>query len=623
MQPFGAADRRNGVKQATPERCGEKPAVLKLGSFILKERKFDRMAFDGIVIANLVHDIRERLEGGKINRIAQPEKDELLFTVKNNKNTWRLSISASASLPLVYFTPVNKPGPAVAPNFCMLLRKHIGSGRIVRVSQPGLDRIIVFEIEHLDEMGDPGRKRLIVELMGKHSNIIFCREDGTILDSIKHISAQVSSVREVLPGRPYFIPHTTEKADPLTVTQEEFSARIGSAAAPLSKALYQNLTGLSPVIGTELCHLASLDGDRSANECNETELTHLYHMFSLIMDDIRSGHFSPNIVYRDGEPVEFASVPLTCYEGAGYLAKPYVDISILLDAYYAEKSRITRIRQKSVDLRHVVQTALERNYRKYDLQQKQLKDTEKRDRYKVCGELLNTYGYELSGGEKELKCLNYYTGEEIRIALDPQLTAQENAQKYFARYNKLKRTFEALTTLTAETKQEIDHLESISAALDIAVKEEDLVQIREELIEFGFIRKRAPGSRKPKITSRPWHYRSTDGFDIYVGKNNYQNEEVTFRLANGGDWWFHAKGIPGSHVIVRAGGKELPDRVFEEAGALAAWYSKSRGNEKVEVDYIERRHVKKAAGGAPGFVIYHTNYSLMASPACTLEEVKD
>ncbi|MEW4413615.1 NFACT RNA binding domain-containing protein [Clostridium sp. AN503] len=579
------------------------------------------MAFDGIVIANLTHDIRQKLTGGKINKIAQPEKDELLFTVKNNKETLRLSVSASASLPLVYFTEKNKQSPMTAPNFCMLLRKHIGTGRIVRVSQPGLERIIQFEIEHLDEMGDLCRKLLIVELMGKHSNIIFCKEDGTILDSIKHISAQVSSVREVLPGRPYFIPQTSDKMDPLTITQEEFAALIHGTPAPVQKALYQKLTGISPIIGTELCHLASIDGDHSANELSEAELTHLYRMFSLMMEDVREGRFSPNIIYRNGEPVEFASVPLTCYEGGNCEAKAFDSISALLDAYYAEKSVITRIRQKSVDLRRIVQTALERNYKKYDLQLRQLKDTEKRDRFKVYGELLNAYGYELSGGEKELQCINYYTNEEVKIPLDPQLNAKENSQKYFSRYNKLKRTFEALSDLTLETKQEIDHLESISAALDIAVKEEDLVQIKEELMEYGFIKKRAFGSKKPKITSRPYHYRSSDGFDIYVGKNNYQNEEVTFKTANGNDWWFHAKGIPGSHVVVRTEGKELPDRTFEEAGSLAAYYSKGRGNEKVEIDYIQRKHVKKAAGGAPGFVIYHTNYSLMAEPKLELEEI--
>lgn len=579
------------------------------------------MAFDGIVIANLAHDIKSRLEGGKINKIAQPEKDELLFTIKNNRETYRLSISASASLPLIYFTDTNKPSPLTAPNFCMLLRKHIGTGRIVKVSQPGLERILEFEIEHLDELGDLQKKRLIVELMGKHSNIIFCKEDGTILDSIKHISAQVSSVREVLPGRMYFIPHTVDKADPLTVTEEDFQTLLRSAPMPVHKALYQKLTGISPLIGTELCHLASLEGEKPASELSENELTHLYRMFSLMMEDVKEGRFFPNIIYENGAPAEFASVPLTCFEGAGYESRPSSSISSLLETYYAEKSVITRIRQKSVDLRRIVQTALERNYKKYDLQLKQLKDTEKRDRYRVYGELLNAYGYELSGGEKELLCLDYYSGKEVKIPLDPQLSAQENSQKYYARYNKLKRTCEALETLTAETKQEIDHLESISAALDIAVREEDLVQIKEELMEFGFIKKRPFGSKKPKITSRPYHYRSTDGFDIYVGKNNYQNEEVTFKIANGNDWWFHAKGIPGSHVVVRTEGKELPDRVFEEAGSLAAWYSKGRSNEKVEIDYIQRKHVKKAAGGAPGFVIYHTNYSLMAAPKLELPEV--
>ena len=290
-------------------------------------------------------------------------------------------------------------------------------------------------------------------------------------------------------------------------------------------------------------------------------------------------------------------------------------MSQVLETYYASRSTITRIRQKSSDLRRIVQTALERNYKKYDLQQKQLKDTEKRDKFRIYGELLNTYGYELSGGEKELSCLNYYTNETIRIPLDETKTAQENARKYFEKYNKQKRTFEALTELIQETKREIDHLESISASLDIALKEEDLTQIKMELTEYGFIKKHGPNMKKQKITSRPFHYLSSDGFHIYVGKNNYQNEELTFKFATGNDWWFHAKGIPGSHVIVKSEGRELPDRVFEEAGALAAFYSKGRENEKVEIDYIQKKNIKKVAGAAPGFVIYHTNYSLIAEPS--------
>lgn len=581
------------------------------------------MAFDGITIANLVHELKHTLEGGRISKIAQPEKDELLIAIKNNKENYRLQISASASLPLIYLTDNNKPSPMTAPNFCMLLRKHIGSARIVSVSQPGLERIIRFELEHLDEMGDVCRKKLIVEIMGKHSNIIFCKDDNTIIDSIKHVSANMSSVREVLPGRDYFIPQTVEKGDPLTLTEEAFRRAMAASPMPVQKALYCSFTGISPIIAQEICHLASIDGDHSANELTEPELIHLYHTFRLMMEDVKEGKFSPAIVYEDDIPVEYASFPLTCFEGEGYSRKDFDSISTLLARFYSSRDAVTRIRQKSSDLRRIVQTALERNYKKYDLQLKQLKDTEKREKYRIYGELLNTYGYELSGGERSFKCLNYYTNEEITIPLDPQLSAKDNAKKHFDKYNKLKRTYEALAQLTEETRAEIDHLESVSASLDIALAENDLVQIKEELMEYGYVKKRRPSDKRPKVTSRPFHYLSSDGFHIYVGKNNYQNEELTFKVANGGDWWFHAKGIPGSHVIVKAEGQaDLPDRVFEEAGALAAYYSKARDNDKVEIDYIQRKNIRKVAGSAPGFVIYHTNYSLVASPSCHLTQVE-
>lgn len=579
------------------------------------------MAFDGIVIAGLVKEFNDKLTGGKISKIAQTEKDELLFTVKNNRESYRLLMSVNASLPLIYLTQTNKQSPMTAPNFCMLLRKHIGNGKIVSVSQPGLERIIRFEIEHLDELGDLCRKYLIVELMGKHSNIIFCTPDDKIIDSIKHISAQISSVREVLPGRDYFIPQAAGKKDPLSSDEAVFKETLSASQAPSGKAIYTSFTGLSPVMAEEFCHLASIDADVPAASLSDLELTHLSRTLVLAMEQVRDGLFSPNILYKEEEPVEFSALPLTSWPPE-YKAVTYESISSTLELYYSSKNIITRIRQKSADLRRIVQTALERSYKKYDLQLKQLKDTEKRDKYKVYGELLNTYGYELSGGEKELECINYYTNEPIKIPLDPQLTARENSQKFFDKYNKLKRTYEALSKFVEETKQEIEHLESISTSLDIALKEEDLAQIKQELTEYGFIKKHRPSGKKVKITSRPFHYISSDGFHIYVGKNNYQNEELTFKVASGNDWWFHAKGIPGSHVIVKSEGRELPDRVFEEAGSLAAYYSKGRSNEKVEIDYIQKKSVKKVAGSAPGFVIYHTNYSLMAIPKLTLEEVQ-
>ncbi len=571
------------------------------------------MALDGITIAGMASEMRGKLIGGRITKIAQPEADELMLTIKNQKEQLRLLLSASASLPLIYFTDKNKPNPATAPGFCMLLRKHIGGGKILSVTQPGLERILKIEVEHLDELGDVCRKYLIIELMGKHSNIIFTDSGDKILDSIKHISLNISSVREVLPGRPYFIPETQHKLDPLSITEAEFYEKICALPQPAGKALYTGLTGISPLIAEEICFRAGLDSGQPMQAYGELERLHLYKTFCHLIEDVKEERFTPNILYRGDEPLEFAALSLKLYPDAQ--EKDFPSMSQVLETYYAEKSTVTRIRQKSSELRRIVQTALERNYKKYDLQQKQQKDTEKREKYRVYGELIQTYGYELSGGEKSLTAPNYYDdNKELTIPLDPTLSAQENAQKYFERYNKLKRTYEALIDLLAETKAEIDHLESIRTALAIALQEEDLVEIKRELQDSGYIKKHAGDKKKVKITSRPFHYLSSDGFHIYVGKNNFQNEELTFQFANGGDWWFHAKGIPGSHVIVKTEGKELPDRVYEEAGQLAAYYSSARDADKVEVDYIQKKQVKKPAAGKPGFVIYHTNYSLMAVP---------
>ncbi len=266
------------------------------------------------------------------------------------------------------------------------------------------------------------------------------------------------------------------------------------------------------------------------------------------------------------------------------------------------------------DLRQIVSSALSKNYKKYDLQRKQLKNTEKRDKYRIYGELLTTYGYSSKAGDKTLHCTNYYDNTEITIPLDTELEPMENAKKYFDKYGKLKRTYEALSQIVLETRQEIEHLESISTALDIATNENDLKALKEELVQYGYIRRKS-GDKKLKFTNKPMHFIVDDTTQIYIGKNNYQNEEVTFKIATGNDWWFHAKGIPGSHVIVKCSLEELPDSAFELAGTLAAYYSKGREMDKVEIDYIQKKHVKKVNGGAPGFVIYHTNYSMVCTPA--------
>ena len=579
------------------------------------------MALDGLVISNVVYELKEKLLDGRISKISQPEKDELVLTIKNNRDNYKLFLSANASLPLVYLTEESKQNPMTAPGFCMLLRKHLNSARILDITQPGLERILKFKIEHLNEMGDLCVKYLILEVMGKHSNIIFIDEDNTIIDSIKHISHLVSSVREVLPGREYFLPPAGDKKDPLSLTYEEFGESVLKKPLPVGKAVYTSLTGFSPLMANEICHRASIDSEISTSALTEEEGLHLYKNLERLIGDIKEHNYSPNIVFEGTTPVEFSCFPLTCY--SGLTKTETASISEVLESFYAVKNTVSRIRQKSVDLRKVVSNAIERNTKKYELQLKQLKDTEKRDKYKVYGELINTYGYNLEPGAKSLTALNYYTNEEITIPLDPTLTPGENAKVYFDKYNKLKRTFEALSNFIEETKMDLVHLDSIRTSLDIALAEEDLVELKEELMEYGYIRRRftplknGAKNKKQKITSKPFHYISSDGYHIYIGKNNYQNDELTFKFATGGDWWFHAKKIPGSHVVVQAGGSELPDRTFEEAARLAAYYSKGRDANKVEIDYTEKKNVKKPGGGKPGFVVYYTNYSMLVSPDIT------
>ena len=574
------------------------------------------MALDGIVISNIVAELNSTILNSKISKIAEPEADELLLTLKGPNGSFRLSMSASASLPFIYLTPTNKVSPLTAPTFCMVLRKHIANGRITKIYQPGMERIINFEIEHLNEMGDLCHKVLIIELMGKYSNIIFTDSDGTIIDSAKRIPASVSSVREVLPGRAYTIPATQEdKYNPLTVDSKQFVDIISAKPLTVSKAIYSSFSGISPLVANELAHRAGLDADSPVAAYSHDELLHLGSNFTWMMEDIKNNRFTPNIVRDGNEPKEFSSIELTQY--SDLTVTKYESISEVLELYYSERNTYTRIRQKSADLRKHVNTLLERNQKKYSLQMKQLKDSEKREKYKVYGELINAFGYGLTPDDKFLEAANYYDDNKIiKIPIDNTKTPAENAQKYFDKYGKMKRTAEALNELILETKGQIDHLESIQNSLDIALSADDLVQIKDELIEYGFIKK-GKGSKKQKVKSKPFHYISSDGFDMYVGKNNYQNDELTFKLATGNDWWFHAKGMPGSHVIVKTNGDELPDATFEEAAKLAAYYSKGRENPKVEIDYLEKKNVKKPSGAAPGFVIYYTNYSMPIEPDIT------
>lgn len=576
------------------------------------------MALDGIVIAALVKELRDTLLGGHIQKIAMPEKNELLLTVKNHAAQHRLLISCEASLPLLYLQAENKPSPLTAPGFAMLLRKHIGSGKITAVEQLGLERIVRIETTQLNELGDIAPRALYTELMGKYSNIIFTDENDVILDSMRRVPASVSSLREVLPGRPYFVPEKLQKTNPLELSETDFTAALtAQGSLPLDRALSSAFSGISSLIAQEVLFRTSLEPREVFDGLSAEKRNALYSVFSSLMEAVRTERFEPVMYLRDEVPVEFSALPLETLKAEGLEARRYTSVSELLYSYYALRAESSRMRQKSSDLRRLVQNHLERSQRKRILQEKQLADSQKKEKYRIYGDLLNSYAYQIPAGADHYVAENFYDeNRPLRIPLDKNLSPAENAKKYFDRYAKLKRTELAVGAELEKTVQEEAHLASVLTALELATEESDLAEIREELAAFQYVKRQRTqkGKRPQKIQSHPLHFRSSDGFDIFVGKNNYQNEELTFKVASGSDWWFHAKGMPGSHVIVKANGQELPDRCFEEAAALAAYYSKGRDQDKVEIDYLQRRNVKKVNGAPPGFVIYHSNWSMMAKP---------
>lgn len=546
------------------------------------------MAYDGVVVAATVSELKQKILNGSISKVAQPEKDELLFTLKVNRKPVYLRLSANASVPFVCLEMENTLSPVTAPGFCMALRKHIGGGRILKVEQaPGLERIIIFTIEHMDEMGDRGEKKLVCELMGRHSNIILLGKNDIIIDSIKHVSALTSSLREVLPGRKYFIPETTHR-------------------------------GLGKVMDEEIAFRAGVDTRIPYDELTGEERKRLEQERERLISDAEKEVFQPNIVYENKRPVEFAAVRLRSLEGGAFAARYFDSMSEVVRTFFENKAVESRIRAKSEDIRLTLKNLIERNARKLELQEKQLADTEKKEKFRLWGELLNAFGYGQEAGQTELRCPNYYDNDaEVVIPLEKDLTPLQNAKKYFDRYQKLKRTREALDRQAAETASALYQLESILGALSLCENEADLRSIRGEMAEAGFIRRHeiTERVRKEEKKSAPMHFVSSDGLDIYVGRNNEQNEELDFQLAGPDDWWFHAKKIPGSHVIVKTGSGELPDRTCMEAASLAAGYSRAgKDGGRIEVDYVRRKELKKVPGAPKGFVVYHTNYSIIVEP---------
>lgn len=567
------------------------------------------MALCGIFISGLRNELEIELSETRLTKIQEPALNELLLTFKSKEKERRLFLSVNASLPLVYLTEEKKESPATAPAFLMVLRKYLQNARLLSVSQPSLERILIFTFEHADDLGDLKIKKLIVEMMGKYSNIILTDDDDMILDAIRHVTPVVSSLRTVLPGLRWFIPPMQEKKDALTETENGFISTVKTDDTFIF-TLTQNYIGFAKETVSEFLIGEGLHPDTVIH--TEADKSVLYAAFSHLMQRISETDYRPQVVFREQKPVAYGPFELNSYS-APYRIEQCASFSDLLHTFYYEKNRMDTINSRTIEFRKVLKTLLERETKKMDLYRSQLSDAEKMDRLKLYGELLMANQYALKPG-KTATVLNYYDGSEITVPMDETLSPLENANRYYAKYQKLKRTKAAVTDLLKTSEATISHLSSIMHSLNVSETENELSEIRLEMEESGYLRHQNGKGRVKAKASKPHHYLSSDGFHIYVGKNNIQNELLTLKTAGPRDLFFHVKNAPGSHVVLMTEGREVPDRAYEEAGALAAYYSSQKDAEKVEIDYCPCSIVKKPQNGPKGLVIYHSNYSLMAKP---------
>ncbi|MBS4959295.1 MAG: NFACT family protein [Clostridiales bacterium] len=578
------------------------------------------MALDGIAVAAVTAELKKELLGGRIDKIYQPRKDEVIVSVRSLGQTRWVLFSASASHPRLQLCGRPTSNPETAPMFCMTLRKHIAGGKIVQITQPNFERIVQVHILGMNEMGDMVEKCLTIEMMGKYSNLILIDEKGTVIDAIRRVSHFTSSVREVLPGKAYCFPPGQGKENPLQMEKESFLKHFAEGdGRNIQSILYLSYTGISPVCAAELCYRAGIDPTAHPSEVSWARLEDLYVYFRDMMDLTIGEQFQPEIAVdkKTEVPAEFFAFGLTQYE-TGLKRISYTSMSALLEDFYGERDNKNYIRQKAHDMRRIVVNSMDRLTRKEKLQQKALKETERMEEWRHKGEVLTSTLYLVEQGAKEAVLPDYFVGGDIRISLDPQKTPAENAQKYFAQYNKAKRTRAALAQMAEQNAVEMAYLEGVLVAIDQAADESDLAEIQAELAAEGLMKakteKKGRGKKIPK--SQPMHFVSSDGYDIFVGKSNTQNDVLTMKTAESTDLWFHTKQIPGSHVIVRTRGEENPpDRTKEEAAVLAAYFSRAQqSGSLVAVDYTPRKFIRKPKGAKPGMVVYDTNQTAYVLP---------
>lgn len=573
------------------------------------------MALDAIFVRALAKEISSLVTGGRIDKIYQPERDEIVLGIRTFKDNYKLLLCANSTYPRVHFTSVNKKNPSTAPLFCMLLRKHLGSGKIVSVKQVDFERIIEFEIESYDELGDLTVKKLIIEIMGRHSNIILTI-DGKIIDSIKHIDLTVSSVRQVLPGFFYSYPPQRD-ITPLDKADENIDIDISQKGELLQKSVLSSISGISPLTSRELVYSTFKRTDIKNEEVLDTK--ELKAQVLKLRDKVLSDDFTPTLITDafSEKLIDFSAIPINQYED-GAITKTFSTLSEVIDKFYCKKDASERMRQKSADLVKLLNIHRERAAKKQGILLSTLKDAKNKDKYKVYGELLCANLYRITDTDTEIEVENYYDENlpTVKIPLDVQLSPSDNAQKYFKKYQKLKNAETEATKQLEENEAVLEYLESTLVLVLNAETESDLNAIRTELSEQGYLKRLvAKKNQRLQNTSKPMHFVSSDGFDIYVGKNNTQNDYLTLKFANSNDIWFHTKNIHGSHVIIKLGlDKDVPETTLREAAELSAYYSKARESSQVPVDYTTVKNVKKPNGAKPGMVIYDHYNTVYVTP---------
>ncbi|MGI6498767.1 MAG: Rqc2 family fibronectin-binding protein [Oscillospiraceae bacterium] len=575
------------------------------------------MPLDAVCLGAVVAELSREILGARIDKIYQPGGEEIVLLLRGKEGSGRLLLSGNPARPRIQMTNLALENPKTPPMFCMLLRKHLLGGRICGLVQPPMERVVDIAIEAMDEMGEYQEKHLILEAMGRHSNLILVHGDGRIADCLRRVDIEMSPKRQVLPGLYYRLPPAQEKQNPLEMTEQALAEALDRAPGEqkAADALLSSFGGLSPFLCREVAYRAG--GDVDVRLC-QVDRQGLLAALTQLLDQVKQGAFTPCMLLLDGQPKEFTCIRPRQYEG--YLTlREESSFSALLDSFYALREARERIASKSGDLRRGAASARERAMRKVAAQKKELAEAAERDTYRVWGDLITSSLHQIKKGAPSFVTADYYqeTCPDVKIPLDPLLTPQQNAARYYKRYQKAKTAAQVLTEQIRRGEADVVYLDSVLEALSKAEKEQDLQEIREELLEGGYLkRKGKPGKAKEKkpAPGQPLSFVSSAGRPILVGKNNTQNDQLTLKTAFKSDLWFHVQKRPGSHVILQCEGQPPDEGSILEAALLAAYFSSAQEGENVPVDYTQVRHVKKPKGARPGMVIYETYQTLYVTP---------